>query len=189
MNTQTNFHEQNTPLKVGMFNLKNGQCVEKLDEKTRTQVRSIVALIDEANNYALGMCPVKIMLPFSFGCLPFRSDEIRSGREATNLLLEAAAKHGIELPAAEFCVNFDRNGVSKGEAFLPSYSEVRMMPATTLMEAWHQLGLDTGDRTFVSATVGNNFDVWLQSFSRTMVSGWYNQYRTFGVIPVVEIKF
>lgn len=188
MSTQGNFNEPNNLLKVGMFNLVDGTNVAQIDVKNRVKVRSIVALVDESRNYALGMCPVKMMLPFSFSCLPIQTEEILSGREATKILLEEAAKRNIELPAAEFCVNYARNGVYKGEAFLPSYSEVRQMSMSALFDAWHQLGLDTGDRTFVSAGIGYNFNVWLQSFSRNVVSGWYIQYRTFGVIPVVEIQ-
>ncbi len=188
MSTKGNFSEQGNVLKVGMFNLFDGTNVEKLDNKTRFQVRSIVAMIDENRNYALGMCPVKKMLPFAFSCLPFESEEIHSGREATNLLLEAAAKYGIELPAAEFCVNYEQHGVSKGEAFLPSYQEAQQMHKSNLFVAWRAIGLDRGDCTFVTSSVGYNFNVWLQSYSQTVVSGWCNQYRTFGVIPVVEIK-
>ena len=187
MNTQSNVNDLDISIRVGMFNLQDGTNVAQIDEKTRCKVRSIVALVDETHHYALGMCPVKMMLPFSFSCLRVMTTEITSGREATKFILEEAAKRNVELPAAEFCVNYERSGIRKGEAFLPSFKEVQQMQKSALLEAWRKVGLHTGDRTFVCTGIGYDFNVWLQSFSSNVISGWYNQYRTFGVIPVVEI--
>jgi hypothetical protein len=189
MSTQANFSEQDIALKVGMFHMQNGTNEVKLNERNRSNVRAVVSYVDEARNYALGICPVRIMLPFSFSMLPVMTEEIQSGREATKFLLEEAAKCGIELPAAEFCVNYDRNGIRKGEAFLPSLYEMGQMQRGSMLEAWKQLGLDRGECAFVSSTIGYNYNVWLTSFNGHIVSGWYNQYRTFGVLPVIEISF
>lgn len=188
MNKQNNLIDQDISIRVGMFNLRDGRNVEQLDADTYPKLRSIVAFVDERENYAFGLCPVKIMLPFSFGCLAVKTDEILRGREATALLLNEAAKQGIELPAAEFCVDFDKFGVNKGEAFLPSRYELdRLSSHGAFWQAWQQLGILSGDLTFLSSSVGMHSNVWMRSFSRAAVTGWQIQYRTFGVMPAVEI--
>lgn len=187
MKAQTNFSEQDISLKIGMFHMQDGTNVTELKEQNRLNVKAIVSCIDENRNCALGICPVRIMLPFSYSFLPVLTEDIQSGREATKILLEEAAKRGIELPAATFCVNYDRNGVSKGEAFLPSLYEMRQMQRGALFDACEKIGLDTCEGAFVSSTIGFNHNVWLTSFRSTVVSGWYNQYRTFGVLPTIEI--
>lgn len=184
----SNFIEQNTSLKVGMFNLQDGRIVSQLDAENRTKVRSVIAYINTVRNVALGLCPVRMMLPFSYSCLMVDTADIESGREATRVLLEEAAKCHIELPTAEFCSNFAGNGVEKGEAFLPSKYELQKISMNgELKKAWHQLGMLSGDRTFLSSSVGHNFNVWVRSFSNFATTGWKIQYRTFGVVPVVEI--
>lgn len=189
MNKQSILNELQGSLKAGMFNLFDGRIVSQIDEKDRFNVRSVIACIDEERSVALGLCPVRMMLPFAFGCLAVRTEGILDGREATRLLLEEAAKQNIELPAAEFCVNYDKFGVKKGEAFLPSYSEIKKFSwQGDVGKAWQKLGLWTGDCTFWSSTVGINFNAWMQSFNVSAVTGWQIQYRTFGVMPVVEIK-
>lgn len=190
MNRQSNLIEQNTPIKVGMFNLQDGRTVGQLEAENRTKVRSVIACVDETRNVAIGLCPVRIMLPFSFSCLMVNTAGIESGREATRILLEEAAKCHIELPAAEFCFNFARNGVEKGEAFLPSKHELQKISLQgEFKKAWHQLGMLSGDRTFLSSSVGHNFNVWVRSFSNSATTGWKIQYCTFGVVPAVEIPF
>lgn len=167
--------------------MQNGTNVLQLNKRNRSKVKAIVSYVDESRNCAFGVCPTRMMLPFSFSCLPIMTENIQSGREATKLLLDEATKHGVELPAAEFCVNFDHNGVSKGEAFLPSRYELGLIQRVAVLEAWRKVGLDSGECAFVSSSIGDNYNVWLTSFRPSVVSGWYNQYRTFGVLPMIEI--
>ena len=189
MDKQSNLIEHKSSLKVGMFNLCDGRNVEKLDADTYPKLRSVIAIVDESRNYALGLCPVNIMLSFAYGCLNCFTDEILSGREATAVLLEEAAKQKLQLPAAEFCVNYDKSGVSKGEAFLPSRYELKQFSHHSILwSAWEKLGIINGNCTFWSSSVGDDRTVWMQSSSEFAVSGWHIQYRTFGVLPAVEIK-
>lgn len=189
MNKQSNLIEQNGLLKVGMFNLCDGRNVEKLDADTYPKLRSVIAIVDESRNYALGLCPVNIMLSFAYGCLNCFTDEILSGREATAVLLEAAAKQKIQLPAAEFCVNYAQSGVNKGEAFLPSRHELKQFSIrSAVWEAWEKLGIASRNCAFWSSSVGIDNAAWMQSYTPFAVSSWQIQYRTFGVLPAVEIK-
>lgn len=188
MNKHNVLNEPEGSLTTGMFNLCDGRNIKELDVGDRFKVRAVIAYIDEERNVALGLCPVKIMLPFAFGCLHVSTEDISSGREATRILLEEAAKQGITLPAAEFCVNFDKFGIGKGEAFLPSRSELKKIsPQWLLGKAWSKLGLWSGDCTFWSSTVGHDCNAWMQSYSNMAITGWHIQYRTFGIMPAVEI--
>ncbi len=188
MNKQNILNEPQGSLKVGVFNLTDGRNVSQLNNIDRSKVRCVIAYIDEERNIAIGLCPVKIMLPFAFGCLAVNTEGIKSGREATKILLEESAKQGIRLPAAEFCVNYDKSGIGKGEAFLLSSYELKQFSfQKELVKSLFQLGFWSGDRTLWSSTIGINFNVWMQSFSIAAVTGWHIQYRTFGVMPAVEI--
>ena len=46
------------------------------------------------------------------------------GRANTMKLLEYGKEHGVSFPAAEFAFNYCKNGVKKGEAFLPAKEQV-----------------------------------------------------------------
>ena len=127
------------------------------------------------------------MLPFSFSCLSFRTKGIRSGREATKILLEEAAKQGVELPAARFCIDYDKNGVTKGEAFLPSAGELQQFPVVTLQSAWRKIGMADCHGTLWSSTINAQYDVWVACFNPKAVGGWRNQYLTLGLMPAIEI--
>ena len=180
---------ENGSVRVGMFNLQDGSYVDQLNADNRKLVRAVIAFVDEDKRYAVGLCPVKIMLPFSFSCLNANTEGIFSGREATKVLLEEAAKQNIELPAIEFCLNYDKNGVTKGEAFLPSAAELNNLPKDTLKRAWHKIGMGDFSNTLLSSTVNAQSDVWVYSFSFAAVTGWCTQYRTCGLMPAIEIKF
>ena len=183
-----NILNESSSVKAGMFSLQDGSIVSRMDADNRKLLRAVIAFVDEDKSYAFGLCPVKIMLPFSFGCLNVKTDEVYSGREATKVLLEEAAKQNIEVPAVEFCINYDKNGVTKGEAFLPSAVELGRIPKDTLKRAWHKIGMGDLNGTLLSSTVNALNDVWVNSFSFAAVTGWCTQYRTCGLMPAIEIK-
>ena len=51
--------------------------------------------------------------------------EIRSGKEATLMLLQHGKKYGLRFQAAEYAINYCKNGIKSGEAFLPSIAELK----------------------------------------------------------------
>lgn len=170
-----------------MFDLGDGQFTDKLEGSQK--VRSVIVDVDEHRGIALGLCPSLVMLPWCFSVLDIDTSKIVSGREATAILLEEAAKQNVELPAAEFCVNYTGFGVEKGKAFLPSKAELMHVGShqRRLEEVWTSIGMNKCDHTFLSSTVGYEALVWMESMANHAVSGWKLQQQTFGVMPMIEI--
>ncbi len=170
-----------------MFSLLDGTFVPQLNNDNRRHGRAVVILIDEDQHRAIGLCPTRVMLPFSYSHLNCTTEGIFSGREATEILLEEAAKQNVELPAAEFCVNYEGCGVRKGEAFLPSAKELEQIQDRTLLDAWREVGRLDCSQTLLSSTVNEQMSVWGRSLTQMAINGWREQYRTFGVMPAIEI--
>lgn len=170
-----------------MFDLGNGQFVRELSGAQK--FRSLVVDVDEQRGVALGLCPTLMMLPWSYNLLNVDTSSILSGREATEVLLQEAAKQGIELAAVTFCANYTTRNVKKGEAFLPACFEVAKLAAhkRELKAVMTTIGFNKCDYTFWSSTVDNEANVWMQSLCNHSVSGWKPQLQTFGVMPMIEI--
>lgn len=175
-------------IKAGMFDLGDGTF--KADVENLAQVRSIVAFVDETQNKVFGLCPVQTMRPFCYMSLPVQTAHITSGKEATQVLLKESANYGLELSAAKFCVEYSNFGVKVGEAFLPSRDELQRVSgsAAAILTAMHKIGLHHSDNTFLSSSINEEFYVWMQSLSFGAITGWFHQHRTFGVMPMIEIK-
>ncbi len=174
-------------IKAGAFDLGDGTFT--LDCICRSKVRSIVVSVDEEKGKALGLCPVQTMRPFCYWSLPVQTAHITSGKEATAILLAEGEHYGLELSAAKFCVQYEGLGVKAGEAFLPTRYELEHVArcAGSLLTAMHKIGLHHSDNTFLSSTLNEEFNVWMQSLSYGAVTGWFYQHRTFGLMPMIEI--
>ena len=174
----------------GLFDLGNGKFAKKISD--RSKVRSVVAIVDEEQRLAYGLCPKYQMMCWCPTCLVVITHHILSGMEAARLLLDEAAEKGISLPAAEFCANYEGYGVKKGEAFLPSKAEIRKIniSADRIFAAWKLVCNHSLDwQMLFTSTVNSDYCVWSESFSETAVSGWQYQCRTFGVVPMVRIRY
>ncbi len=169
---------------AGMFDLGDGSFARKVSGNQK--FRSVIVDVDERRGIALGICPTLIMLPWSYSALEIDTADIVSGREATAILLEEAKKQGVELVAAEYCHNYTGVGVEKGMAFLPTRFELSRV--SSLEKAFAMIGLNKCDGTCWSSSVGYNGQVWMQSTTKYSVSSWQLQMRTFGVMPMIEIK-
>ena len=175
---------------VGLFDLGNGKFARKITQRSR--VRSIVAIVDEEQHLAYGLCPVYQMTSWCPTCLGVITQHIASGMEATRLLLDEATEREISLPAAEFCANYEGYGVKKGEAFLLSKTEMRKITisAERIFKSWKLACNHNLDwQMLFTSTVNTDYCVWGESFSGTAVSGWKYQCRTFGVVPMVRIRY
>lgn len=171
-----------------MFDLGNGEF--KHEVSGNEKFRSLIVDVDEHRGIALGLCPTLMMLPWSYSPFKFDTADIVSGREATAILLEEAAKQGVELGAAQFCHNYSGFGVEKGMAFLPTRFELARVGANgkRLEEMLIMIGYNKCDHTFWSSSIGDGNCVWMRSLAKHAVSSWQGQMRTFGVMPVIEIK-
>lgn len=171
-----------------MIDLGNGKFVRSLSGDQK--FRSVIVSVDEQRGIALGLCPAFVMLPWSFLVLEVNTMDITSGREATKILLEHAAKKSVELPVAEFCYNYKGFGVEKGSAFLPSRFELNSVAAHErgLKTVMRMIGRDNLGCTLWSSSVNSDCQVWMRDTTGRAVSGWFSQMRTFGVMPMIEIK-
>ena len=167
-----------------MFDLGDGKFVRELSGNQK--FRSVIVDVDERRGIALGICPSQIMLPWSYSAIKIDTADIVSGREATAILLEEAGKQGVELVAAKFCHNYVGVGVEKGMAFLPTRFELSHESA--LEKAFAMLGFNKYNGSYWSSSVGYGGQVWMQSTTKYSVSSWQSQMRTFGVMPMIEIK-
>ena len=182
--------EELSVAEIGLFDLGNGKFTKEINRQTK--VRSVIAIVDEEQHVAYGLCPTYQMMCWCPTCLGVTTQHIISGMEATRLILDEAKEKGISLPAAEFCANYEGYGVKKGEAFLASKAEMRKMVVSSgrIFAAWRQVGKRNIDGlALFTSTVNNDYCIWSESFSSMMVSGWKYQCRTLGVVPMVKIKF
>ena len=67
---------------------------------------------------------------------------VKSGKEATLMLLQYGKKYGLKFQAAEYANNYCKNGIKKGEAFLPSSNELNAVcqNAEEIREALKKIG-------------------------------------------------
>jgi len=49
---------------------------------------------------------------------------VKSGKEATSMLIQYGKKYGLKFQAAEYAINYCKNGIKRGDAFLPSSTEL-----------------------------------------------------------------
>ena len=68
--------------------------------------------------------PEQNSLKYSYEYCKTGVDDLYDGRANTKKLLEYGRKHGVKFPAAEFAFNYTKNGVKKGEAFLPAREQL-----------------------------------------------------------------
>lgn len=182
--------EELSAAEIGLFDLGNGKFAKEINRQTK--VRSVIAIVDEEQHVAYGLCPTYQMMCWCPTCLGVTTQHIISGMEATRLILDEAKEKGISLPAAEFCANYEGYGVKKGEAFLLSKTEMRRITISSerIFAAWRQVSKQSTDwLALFTSTVNNDYCIWSESFSTMMVSGWRYQCRTLGVVPMVKIKF
>lgn len=182
--------EELSAAEIGLFDLGNGKFAKEINRQTK--VRSVIAIVDEEQHVAYGLCPGYQMMCWCPTCLGTPTLHITSGMEATRLLLDEAKEKGLELPAAEFCANYEGFGVEKGEAFLLSKTEMRRITISSerIFAAWRQVSKQSTDwLALFTSTINNDYCIWGESFSTMMVSGWKYQCRTLGVVPMVKIKF
>jgi hypothetical protein len=152
------------------------------------QFRSVVASLLLEEHRAVGLCPTQKVLPWGYATLALVTQDKTSGNQASALIWEEAAKRGIILPALAFCRSYERFGVAKNEAFLPTKEELRGVGMH--FDTWNKIlracGVRFLEETLLSSTVNHDGCVWIQSIGKTY-SRYDYQNRTYGVCPAVDI--
>lgn len=89
------------------------------------QIMAIVSFISQSK--VLAVCLRQTRLNWSSGYVETRLEdtgEMRNGQEATRILVNRVRAMGFNAEAAEWCFEYDQDGVKKHEAFLPSVLEL-----------------------------------------------------------------
>lgn len=173
-------------LKIGMFDLGNGNFSLEMPEDRK--IRSVVAVLLPDENRAIGLCPTQNVLPWCYTALGVVTQKITSGKEASEILWQEASKRDVTLPALEFCRRYKGYGVTENEAFLPSRTELRYVGLNDgkLRKILRMCGVRILEPTLLSSTINDDYCVWIQSIGKTY-SHYDYQCRTYGVCPAVDI--
>lgn len=112
------------------------------------QIMAIVGFVSQSK--VLAVCLRQARLNWSSHYLETRledTSEMRDGKEATRILVNRVRAMGFNAEAAEWCFEYDQDGVKKHEAFLPSvlelghiYSNIKVINAS--LQALHAELLD-----------------------------------------------
>ena len=89
------------------------------------QIMAIVGYVSPSK--VLAVCLQQTHLNWSSAYVETRledTDKMRSGKEATRVLVHRVRAMGFSAEAAEWCFEYDQDGVKKHEAFLPSLLEL-----------------------------------------------------------------
>ena len=118
-----------TPKKIsaGMFYYAEGHVFSKkiLENK---QVSGVVAYVDD-NQHGLIVTLDQEKLPWSSQRDKFDLPAKMKGLENTTLIVDALKNSNKRAEAVEYCANYAKNGIQKGQAFLPSLDELKLIEA------------------------------------------------------------
>lgn len=117
-----------TPEKImpGMFVYVDGLISSEIIEGR--QIKAVVGSVNGSD--VLAVCLHEAKLPWASKWLEVpETEEMLSGKKATHKILEIAQKEHTKAEAAQWCYNYDRDGVKRGEAFLPSITELEQLCA------------------------------------------------------------
>ena len=153
-------------IQVGMFEYANGLIYPELIKEE--QLRGIVGSVDGSE--ILVWCLRSQQCCWSENYWPAGTkDKQLRGWEATQIILETAKMLGETAPAAEYCAEYHFDGVEKGSAFLPSYtdSELLLPNITAVKAAYSRLKLGEFGEMLWSSSEYNIYTAWLFCVSST----------------------
>ena len=118
-----------TPKKIsaGMFYYAESLVFSKkiLGNK---QVSGVVAYVDD-NQHGLIVALNQEKLPWSSQRDKFDLPAKIKGLENTTLIVDALKNSSKKAEAVEYCATYEQNGIQKGQAFLPSLDELKLIEA------------------------------------------------------------
>lgn len=179
-------HQTPKVVTPGMFVYVDGLISSEIIEG-----RPIKAVVGSVNGSdVLAVCLHEAELPWASEWLEVpETEEMLSGKKATHKILEIAQKEHTKAEAAQWCYNYDRDGVKRGEAFLPSITELEQLCAN-------------GAAINASLKALNAGCFWLRFWSSTQYNKYYTwhlcmyngnkdnkvKYLKYYVRPVIAIK-
>lgn len=143
----------------GMYVYDDGLITEEIIPGRK--ITSVVGAI--IGHRVLSVCLRETKLPWSSNYLKAGTEEVSSGREATQKIMAAAREQSKKAEAAEWCFNYTEDGVRAGEAFLPTMEEWKAVYAnkSALNNALRQLGVDELKGWYWSSTEGSSSYSWI----------------------------
>lgn len=111
-------------IRPGMFvYVDNTFCTEVIEG---LQIKAVVGYVEGHQVYAV--CLGEDYLPWSRDLLVVQTaEQVTNGKEATAKILEASRQEGKSAEAAQWCYDYEDDGVKKGEAFLPTIEEQKKL--------------------------------------------------------------
>lgn len=171
----------------GMFVYVDGLISSEIIEGR--QIKAVIGYVDGSD--VLAVCLHEAKLPWASKWLEVpETEEMLSGKKATHKILEIAQKEHTKAEAAQWCYNYDRDGVKRGEAFLPSITELEQLCANgvAINASLNALGVALLDGWYWSSTgYGNNY-AWLLSMNNGGKSNFSKNEDMYYVRPVLALK-
>lgn len=155
---------------------------------TNRCVKAVVGYVEGKTVYAV--CLRQKYLPWCSDWPDVSSTYMISGKEATLRILESAKESGVKVEAAQWCHDYDYDGVVQGEAFLPFSSELDKLSANkeAINKSLRALNASVLDSWYWSSATSGNYGAWRIN----MGSGYlYEQSRVsyrYYVRPVLAIR-
>ncbi len=143
----------------GMYVYADGFIYPEIIEGRR--IKAVVGFVNASK--ILAVCLREEYLPWSSDFLMVRKSlDENNGKEATRLILEASHRERKLAEAAEWCYEYDKDGVKQGEAFLPSMDELRKLSADIdiINVSLEELGGFSLSGDYWSSSEHSNCDAW-----------------------------
>ncbi len=171
----------------GMFVYVDGLISSEIIEGR--QIKAVVGSVNGSD--VLAVCLHEAKLPWASKWLEVpETEEMLSGKKATHKILEIAQKEHTKAEAAQWCYNYDRDGVKRGEAFLPSITELEQLCANgvAINASLNALGVALLDGWYWSSTEYNGNYAWTLGMRNGSKDG--NHKGNYGnyVHPVLALK-
>lgn len=170
----------------GMFVYVDGLISSEIIEGR--QIKAVIGYVEGSEALAIGFEVDGI--PWSSGLLGVKaSRRMTKGQEATREIMECSSKAEETAGAAWWCCSYNKDGVKRGEAFLPSLDELKKLSENrdainASLEAlnmpyfssvyWSSNEKDTGTAMALDVSSGKSY-----------VYAKYNPYR---VRPIISVK-
>lgn len=170
----------------GMFVYVDGLIYPEIIEGR--QIKAVVGCVEGSE--VLAVCLQEADLPWSSDWLEAEATQtMTDGQKATSEILKISRKKQQEAEAAQWCNNYNQDGVKQGEAFLPSLTELKKLfvSKAAINASLNALGVALLDGWYWSSTETNNLYAW-DLFMSSGGTGYYDKYDTSYVRPVLALK-
>ena len=173
-------------VKPGMFVYADNSISAKLI--SGCQVKAVVGYVENGEAYAV--CLQQTSLPWSSDYLEVKViRNMTNGKEATRKILEIAQKRGKKVEAAQWCYDYAKDGVQRGEAFLPSLAEWEKLYANkaAINASLRKLKADKLGCLYWAPSELNNKFVWKFDMNNGNSYWDFKKYDSY-VRPILKIK-